>query len=78
MSKQKVWSSPPPAVCGICRQAIVNEFVDGATRYGPWAIMCMNCLPDHGCGLGLGRGQHYTKLDGQWMLSMSPSLPTKE
>lgn len=45
------------------------EFVDGKTRYGPWAIMCVACHEKHGVGLGTGRGQKYNletleKVDG--------------
>jgi hypothetical protein len=30
---------------------------DGATKYGPWANMCVTCFPVEGRGLGLGLGQ---------------------
>lgn len=31
--------------------------IDGATRQGPWAYMCVPCHETHGVGLGLGKGQ---------------------
>jgi cytochrome c553 len=36
-------------------------FVDGLTRYGPWANMCVSCHASSGYGLGIGRGQKYRK-----------------
>ena len=30
---------------------------DGATRFGPWAFMCLYHFNSFGVGLGLGRGQ---------------------
>lgn len=31
--------------------------IDGATKIGPWAYMCVPCHEVHGVGLGLGLGQ---------------------
>lgn len=47
--------------CDICCKPITESFVDGKTRMGPWAKMCHRCVMTHGVGLGLGRGQRYTK-----------------
>ena len=47
---------------------IANEFVDGKTKQGPWAIMAPSSWRRQGVGLGLGRGQRYKKqADGQWL-----------
>lgn len=54
--------------CNLCNKRIDAEFVDGATRMGPWAIMCKPCARKHGVGVGMGRGQVYTKqADGRWL-----------
>jgi hypothetical protein len=53
----------PPAHCDICSGGIENQFVDGATRRGPWGNMCPKCHQEHGVGLGTGRGQLYEKRD---------------
>jgi hypothetical protein len=57
-SEKKMWAGTPDE-CDFCHQAIINHFIDGATRMGPWAIMCPNCHASHGRGLGTGRGQKY-------------------
>jgi len=51
----------PPEECDICKSSIGDQgrFVDGRTKGGPWANMCMDCFATHGVGLGLGRGQRY-------------------
>ena len=57
-----------PTTCNICDAPITDRFVDGATRQGPWAIMCMPCVEQHGRGLGTGHGQAYSKTpDSQWI-----------
>ena len=51
------------------------DFVDGKTKYGPWAIMAhsqvkgvQSSFDINGVGLGTGLGQHYQKqLDGRWL-----------
>jgi len=47
----------------------VDEFVDGGTKYGPWANMTPASWKKHGIGrLGLGYGQRYKKQsDGRWL-----------
>ena len=48
--------------CDLCHIPLKNNvpyFVDGATIYGPWALMCPECHERGGKGLGLGRGQKY-------------------
>ena len=47
---------------------IINAFIDGATTFGPWAIMSPASHKRYGKGLGAGRGQRYEKQpDGRWM-----------
>lgn len=47
---------------------IDNEFIDGRTRQGPWAIMTPVSHKIYGVGLGLGKGQHYRRReDGKFV-----------
>lgn len=47
---------------------IHDQFVDGQTRIGGWAIMSPDCHRALGVGLGLGLGQLYTRQsDGTWL-----------
>jgi hypothetical protein len=47
---------------------IKDQFIDGATRHGPWGIMSPYSHRVHGIGLGTGRGQRYKRQkDGQWL-----------
>jgi len=45
--------------CDICagRGEKALAAVDGATRMGPWAYMCIPCFDTYGVGLGMGKGQ---------------------
>lgn len=46
---------------------IHDEFIDGVTRQGPWALMTPECHRHQGMGIGMGRGQHYKKqVDDRW------------
>lgn len=45
--------------CNLCGKVNLSEFVDGKTRMGPWANMCLPCYRKVGVGLGVGRGQRY-------------------
>jgi hypothetical protein len=50
-------------------QPIINEFIDGKTNQGPWAIMTPSSWLHYGCGkLGTGFGQRYEKREGgRWL-----------
>lgn len=48
-----------PKECDFCHQPLDNGWVDGRTRYGPWANMCPACHKTRGVGLGIGKGQRY-------------------
>jgi hypothetical protein len=50
-----------PQECDICLELIVDDFVDGETKSGPWANMCPLCHAKHGRGLGIGKGQRYCR-----------------
>jgi len=68
----KYWLSPPPDTCDICASPIDDEFIDGKTKYGPWANMCPKCFHcddefcksithNMGIRLGIGFGQRFRK-----------------
>ena len=58
---ERKWLGTWPASCDICEAKLEKEdyFVDGATTFGPWALMCPACHRTHGRGLGTGKGQKY-------------------
>lgn len=59
------WLGTIPKRCEICEERLEREFVDGRTKLGLWAIMCVNCFRVHGVGFGLGKGQKYSIPEGQ-------------
>jgi hypothetical protein len=67
---ERCWMSDPPTRCDLCRKPIASYFVDGATRYGPWAIMCADCCAEHmphDGGFGTGKGQAYRRKGEKWI-----------
>lgn len=56
-----------PETCNVCECRIKLVFVDGATRMGPWMLMCPTCHKQQGGRLGLGMGQRFEKsqIDGE-------------
>jgi hypothetical protein len=47
---------------------IGDDFIDGKTTIGPWAIMTPASYRSFGIGLGTGRGQWYRRqADGKWL-----------
>lgn len=71
----------PHILCDFCRQPISRVMVDGKTEAGPWALMCLECHFNNGCGLGTGKGQRYEYQadSGRWakMIPASEAKPTK-
>ena len=69
MKEPKYWIGTPPKKCDLCGSPIKKVFIDGAVRHtGIWGFMCNSCFCLDGYGLGLGRGQKYTKQpDGKWL-----------
>ena len=57
----KKWIGTWPAQCDICGDDLHDEsyFVDGRTKFGPWALLCPDCHKISGMGLGPGKGQKY-------------------
>jgi hypothetical protein len=58
-NEMKIWMGSTK--CDICGCECKKELIDGATREGPWAVMCPKCHRIHGCGLGSGVGQKYVR-----------------
>jgi hypothetical protein len=57
----KRWLGPAPTHCDVCSGTLGAVFYDGATKGGPWGILCHACCTYHGRGLGAGRGQKYNR-----------------
>lgn len=54
--------------CDICEKEVGKVMYDGMTVHGPWANMCQLCFSRYGSGIGVGKGQRYTKQeDGRWL-----------
>lgn len=67
--KQSFWLSPVPALDDF-ELPIADEFIDGKTVYGPWAMMSPEAFALHGTGrLGLGVGQRYQRqpVTNRWL-----------
>lgn len=60
----------PSDSCDFCRtpSSRLNHLVDGANTGAGWAWMCPDCWEQHGLGLGIGKGQLFTKQpDENWI-----------
>ena len=53
------WHGITPKKCEICEGNLEGAFVDGKTKVGFWATMCLACHKEFGVGLGIGKGQKY-------------------
>lgn len=62
MPETKKWHGTWPSPCQLCGRPLDRQehFIDGATVYGPWALMCVFCHSELGLGLGTGKGQKYS------------------
>ena len=52
--------------CDFCGMHEMLEYVDGLTSKGLWATMCLPCFSENRVGFGMGRGQHFTWIDGRF------------
>ena len=59
------WYGTLPKNCDLCKNKLEKVFIDGKTKFGPWAIMCESCFEINGVGLGVGKGQKYSIPKGQ-------------
>lgn len=53
------WLSDVPMTCQVCGEELKDQFVDGQTIWGPWAIQCVSCFNAMDVGYGIGKGQLY-------------------
>jgi len=60
MSERKVWIGRVPCFDDF-GEPVTDKFIDGKTKFGPWAIMAPASYNVHGVGIGLGMGQVYVK-----------------
>lgn len=57
--------------CDYCSKELNNDkyLIDGATKQGPWAYMCVDCFRKYGTLIKWGYGQLYQKIDeDEWLL----------
>jgi hypothetical protein len=64
---QKTWQGKVPAMCEMSGEEITDRFIDGCNRAGQWCIMSPTGHMQYGRGLGVGKGQEYTKVHGKWV-----------
>ena len=70
--KRVYWQHRGDVACDFCNRVMDDQFTDGKTKHGPWAIMCNDCLPYHSIATrnyhGQGLGQQYTlQATGRWL-----------
>lgn len=68
--RPKGWMCGRPTECDICAKPLKTEVVDGKMNRqagGHWAYMCVPCHTLQGVGLGVGRGQRYKLVNGDWI-----------
>ena len=67
-NKQIYWASAVTKNCQACGRVLHSAFYDARLKDGVWGIVCDPCFQIRGVGLGVGRGQRYTKqADGRWL-----------
>lgn len=56
-------------ICDMCQAEIKSVYIDGRTKFGPWANMCPSCFfTGPGVGiLGVGNGTKFVKHKGDWI-----------
>lgn len=56
--------------CDICRKILKSDkyIIDGKTKKGSWAWMCVDCFNENGVGIKWNIGQLYQKVRNKWLL----------
>jgi hypothetical protein len=67
-ARPRYWMGTVPAACDSCEKPITKTFIDGATKGGRWANLCLCCHRQIGVGVHPGVGQLYRiQDDGRWL-----------
>ena len=67
-ARQVFWLGRVPSYCQVSGTPITDEFVDGRSANGQWAIMHPETFAALGHPFGPGFGQKYKKQsDGKWL-----------
>ena len=69
---KETWKGEVPECCDLCKEEIVDVFIDG--RIGmekglPWGFMCESCHLNTDVPLAYGYAQKYEKKDFSWILT---------
>ena len=72
MKNQVTWKGEVPECCDLCKEEIVDVFIDG--RIGmeknlPWGFMCESCHLNTDVPLAYGYAQKYERKDFSWVLT---------
>lgn len=59
------WDSKLPITCDACKRDLGHWFIDGITVDGIGAILCCACHQEIGTGIGIGKGQVYSRITRQ-------------
>ena len=70
MKNKVTWIGEVPEFCDLCKEEIVDVFIDG--RIGvdlslPWGFMCESCHKNTMVPLKWGHGQKYLKEGNDWI-----------
>ena len=72
MKNNETWKGEVPECCDLCKEEIVDVFIDG--RIGmeknlPWGFMCESCHLNTDVPLAYGYAQKYERKDFSWVLT---------
>ena len=72
MKNKETWKGEVPEYCDLCKEEIVDVFIDG--RIGmeknlPWGFMCESCHLNTDVPLAYGYAQKYERKDFSWVLT---------
>ena len=72
MRNKETWKGEVPECCDLCKEEIVDVFIDG--RIGmekdlPWGFMCESCYLNTDVPLAFGYAQKYERKGFDWVLT---------